>query len=582
MVSDSEIHDGVAEDDTKFPVEREIVALDDSCIIEPSEDHELYAPDDFTLVRSRKPTEHKHGGKDKHEKETVVEREKHPVEIPKVRTEKKKEEILEKDKKKQEFISNALLKQGAKSNATHDQSHSSKAMSGQEQTSSRRPRNTSLSFPIDTDFTLQGGSTPSHELKDLPRPVTPQASPAIPAQTVPHTGNRSRANAGGTAVHVHAPNSPPLPRSLSSSAPHPSYSAATATKVYNTQYTPSVPRNPTPKITPPLSLPQHHREQVPSQQRTHYHRDHPVIAAHNTTPSPAKQSRVIQALSLPDRPPAALPPANSLQLPAPALSILDDTSSNRLHSPTLDRQDNSVPDWAGIYFPYSSFWPELTLQLHYEILDYVQYIGNQAREQQLLCQQAISRVSAVVTSIFPKSRVEVFGSFATGLWMPSSDIDLVILNVDYGIRGQIGRQSTQFLLQLLENELLYRGHTWLQSVQAIPLARVPVIKLIAKEGRVPIDITFSEFSTEHTGIAARNLVAHYVSTLPALVPLAVVLKTFLREHGLNNSFTGGLSSYCLVLMIISFLKQYYSACPPTGVTSETNNWGMCAIQSLLS
>ena len=124
----------------------------------------------------------------------------------------------------------------------------------------------------------------------------------------------------------------------------------------------------------------------------------------------------------------------------------------------------------------------------------------------------------------------------------------------------------------MENELVCRGHAWVQSVQAIPLARVPVIKLVAKDGKVPIDITFSEFSTEHTGIGARNLVAHYVTTLPALVPLAVVLKTLLREHGLNNSFTGGLSSYCLVLMIISFLRRYYSSCPPS-VISDSNNWG---------
>lgn len=101
-----------------------------------------------------------------------------------------------------------------------------------------------------------------------------------------------------------------------------------------------------------------------------------------------------------------------------------------------------------------------------------------------------------------------------------------------------------------------------------------MIKLVSKEGNVPIDITFSEFSTEHTGIAARNLVARYVASLPALVPLALVLKTFLRERGLNNSYTGGLSSYCLVLMAISFLRMYYSTCPPSNITTETNNWGL--------
>lgn len=40
-----------------------------------------------------------------------------------------------------------------------------------------------------------------------------------------------------------------------------------------------------------------------------------------------------------------------------------------------------------------------------------------------------------------------------------------------------------------------------------------------------------------------------------LPPLVLVLKQFLYEKGLNNTYTGGLGSYCLVLMVISFLQS---------------------------
>ena len=56
-----------------------------------------------------------------------------------------------------------------------------------------------------------------------------------------------------------------------------------------------------------------------------------------------------------------------------------------------------------------------------------------------------------------------------------------------------------------------------------------------------------------------------------------VIKTFLRERGLNNTYTGGLSSYCLVLMIISFLHHHYLSHPPLPLGApaiETNNWGI--------
>ena len=39
-------------------------------------------------------------------------------------------------------------------------------------------------------------------------------------------------------------------------------------------------------------------------------------------------------------------------------------------------------------------------------------------------------------------------------------------------------------------------------------------------------------------------------------PLAFILKQFLYQRGLSNLFSGGISSYCLVLMIATFLGAY--------------------------
>jgi non-canonical poly(A) RNA polymerase PAPD5/7 len=50
------------------------------------------------------------------------------------------------------------------------------------------------------------------------------------------------------------------------------------------------------------------------------------------------------------------------------------------------------------------------------------------------------------------------------------------------------------------------------------------------------------------------LVKSFALTYHPLVPLALVLKQLLYERGLSNTYGGGLSSYCLVLMIVSFLQ----------------------------
>lgn len=50
-------------------------------------------------------------------------------------------------------------------------------------------------------------------------------------------------------------------------------------------------------------------------------------------------------------------------------------------------------------------------------------------------------------------------------------------------------------------------------------------------------------------LAATHLVRSYIRSLPALTPLALVLKQFLSERGLNNTYTGGLLPSSILLLI---------------------------------
>lgn len=92
---------------------------------------------------------------------------------------------------------------------------------------------------------------------------------------------------------------------------------------------------------------------------------------------------------------------------------------------------------------------------------------------------------------------------------------------------------------------------WVESVVVFETAKIPVLKLVSAETSVPIDITFESIST-HSGLLARDLVKRYADELPELYPLAIVFKQLLRERDLNDAYTGGLSSYSIVLMIIHF------------------------------
>lgn len=99
------------------------------------------------------------------------------------------------------------------------------------------------------------------------------------------------------------------------------------------------------------------------------------------------------------------------------------------------------------------------------------------------------------------------------------------------------------------------AQSWVHSLLLLDTAKIPVLKLVSADTRVPIDITFESSST-HSGLIARDLIKRYAEELPELYPLAVVFKQLLRERDLNDAYTGGLSSYSIVLMIVHFAQLW--------------------------
>jgi len=50
------------------------------------------------------------------------------------------------------------------------------------------------------------------------------------------------------------------------------------------------------------------------------------------------------------------------------------------------------------------------------------------------------------------------------------------------------------------------------------------------------------------------LIQGYMQEFPALPCLVLVLKQFLNQRDLNDVYTGGLGSYSLILLIVSFFQ----------------------------
>lgn len=161
-------------------------------------------------------------------------------------------------------------------------------------------------------------------------------------------------------------------------------------------------------------------------------------------------------------------------------------------------------------------------RLHTEIEQFYAHMIP-TRTEHALRVKVVTRIESVVLAMWPDAHVEVFGSFRTGLYLPTSDIDLVVLGI-----------WDQLPLRTLETELLACGIAEPNSVRVLDKASVPIIKLTDRESQVKVDISFNMES----GVRSAELIKDYKRKYPVLSKLVLVLKQFLLQRDLNEVFTG--------------------------------------------
>jgi len=155
--------------------------------------------------------------------------------------------------------------------------------------------------------------------------------------------------------------------------------------------------------------------------------------------------------------------------------------------------------------------------------------------------QVVNRIRSVIQGLWPQAKVEVFGSFETDLYLPTSDIDLMVFG-----------KWPNLPLWTLEDELVKCGIAEKSTIKVLDKASVPIIKVIDKETDVKVDIGFNQIS----GVRSVKLIKEFLARYPNLKYLVLVLKQFLLQRDLNEVYTGGISSYCLLYLIISFLQMH--------------------------
>lgn len=183
--------------------------------------------------------------------------------------------------------------------------------------------------------------------------------------------------------------------------------------------------------------------------------------------------------------------------------------------------------------------------LQRDLTDYQQYVREIISHKRPTIEQLIANIQAVVDEVNPDYRVCLYGSYSTGLCLPWSDIDVVLCH-------QGDHHSEDYLLGKIYVRIINKP--WVKSHKFIENTNVPIIKLVSNDTfQFHIDISIE--NDKHFGLKCVELVKSYLVTYSVLEPIVLALKTLLNNGSLNNPYTGGLSSYGLILMVVSFIQS---------------------------
>lgn len=134
-----------------------------------------------------------------------------------------------------------------------------------------------------------------------------------------------------------------------------------------------------------------------------------------------------------------------------------------------------------------------------------------------------ARVESVVQQVWPGAQAKVFGSFATGLSLPNSDIDLMLI-------GALGHSP----LRLLAAEIADSGIAESDSITVKDYLRVPIIEFQDRESKLNVDMPIHD----EPSLKVAPLFIEFQRKYTVLWKLMFVLKQYLKQRDLNDVFSG--------------------------------------------
>ena len=194
-----------------------------------------------------------------------------------------------------------------------------------------------------------------------------------------------------------------------------------------------------------------------------------------------------------------------------------------------------------------------------DLIDFEAFVKLRTEKEKDIYDTLVKNVQISVDKSIPDYSVNLYGSHATNLCLPWSDLDVVLIkkgNHENINNINLEDDNSKFLSKLYE---YIRNEPWVKECKLIGKASVPIIKLIAIEKYNNMSIDISIQDEKHFGLKCVDLVKSFLKEYQSLKPLVLAIKNILKQANLNDPYRGGISSYGLILMIVYFFQKQKSS-----------------------
>lgn len=247
-------------------------------------------------------------------------------------------------------------------------------------------------------------------------------------------------------------------------------------------------------------------------------------------------------------------------------------TSYKQHDTKRKRNDtigDLARDWVEDRYDYAVPWlkqdhsdlKSTAVWLHKEICDFYEFVKPTAYEHAIR-KNCVDRIARALRKEYPDSDLRSFGSYAYGIYLPTADMDLVLISRRYQQTGVPNFYSDYRQLNRVLTVLKKADITADYGSQVIAKAKVPIVKFVDRLTGLKVDISFENI----TGITALSSFDAWKAQYPQFTVLVTLIKQFLLMRDLNEVHTGGLGGFSVACLVVSMLQHspdIQSGNPPT-------------------